>query len=203
LIAKLASDFNKPNGLVTIAPSQVENFIQHIPVEKIWGVGKVTAKIMFDMGIRNCKDLQALTRSDLIYHFGKFGDTLFDFSRGIDERRVETEYERKSLGTEETFSKDITLFEEMKIQVIKLVNDLIYQLQNYEDRTIKNLHLKIKYLDFKQTTIERQLPLSIESFLALLEERWSQDPRAIRLLGVGVKFDHSKVEDQFQLPLLT
>jgi DNA polymerase-4 len=203
LIAKLASDINKPNGLVTIPPSQVEHFIQNIPVERIWGVGKVTAKIMLEMGIRSCKDLQGFTRSDLIYHFGKFGDTLFDFCRGVDERIVETEYERKSLGTEETFGTDIKLFEEMKLQVIKLVNDLIHQLKNYEDRTIKNIHLKIKYFDFKQTTIERQLPLSVESFLALLEERWSQDPRAIRLLGVGVKFDHSHVDDQFQLPLLT
>jgi DNA polymerase-4 len=203
LIAKLASDINKPDGLVTIAPYLVENFIQNIPVERIWGVGKVTAKIMLEMGIRNCKDLQAFTRSDLIYHFGKFGDTLFDFCRGIDERIVETEHERKSLGTEETFGKDITLYEEMKCQLIKLVNDLINQLKSYEDRIIKNLHLKIKYFDFKQTTIERQLPLSVESFLSLLEERWSQDPRAIRLLGVGVKFDHSKVDDQFQLPLLT
>jgi DNA polymerase-4 len=203
LIAKLASDINKPDGLVTIAPSLVENFIQNIPVERIWGVGKVTAKIMLEMGIRNCKDLQAFTRSDLIYHFGKFGDTLFDFCRGIDVREVEPDYERKSLGTEETFLKDIANFAEMKEHVSRMVQEVQEALDSHQDKTVKNLHVKIKYFDFKQTTIERQMPFNQESFLELLEERWCQDPRPVRLLGVGVKFEEAKVTDNFQLPLLT
>ena len=133
--------------------------------------------------------MQAHTRSDLIHHFGRFGDVLYDFCRGHDDRDVETEHERKSLGTEETFSKDLTNFEEMKTHVIRMSQEIKESLEKYEDKIVKNLHVKIKYQDFKQTTIERQLPVSEESFLQLFEERWTQDARPVRLIGVGVKFE--------------
>lgn len=203
LIAKLASDINKPNGLCTIGPQMVEEFITKMPIERLWGVGKVTAKRMNELGIKTCLDLQALSRSDLIHHFGKFGETLFDFCRGVDLREVEADYERKSLGTEETFLKDITNFSDMKLQVSRMFQEVKEALENHQDKTIKNLNVKIKYFDFKQTTIERQLPFHEESFLELLEERWCQDPRPVRLLGVGVKFDDQKFTNDFQLPLLT
>lgn len=203
LIAKLASDINKPNGIFTVAPHQVEFFISKMPIERIWGVGKVTAKRMHELGIKSCLDMQAYTCSDLIHHFGKFGEVLYGFCRGEDDREVETEYERKSLGTEETFSKDISNFEEMKTHIIRMVQEIKDSLENHQDKTVKNLHVKIKYLDFKQTTIERQLPLTEESYLLLLEERWAQDPRPVRLLGVGVKFLESKIVSNVQLPLLT
>lgn len=204
LLAKMASEVNKPNGLFTIAPPQVDDFIKQVPVEKIWGIGKVTAKKLHDMEIRTCLDLQKFTRSELIHIMGKFGDALFDFCRGVDDRELETDYERKSIGTEETFSKDISSYEEMKLHIIRMVAELKESLSAYEDREIKNLHVKIKYFDFKQTTIERQLPFEEENFLTLLEERWAQDPRAVRLLGVGVKFN-SPLEDEIpsQLTLLT
>jgi DNA polymerase-4 len=189
LIAKLASDINKPNGIFTVAPHQVDAFIVKMPVERIWGIGKVTAKRMHELGIKNCLDMQAHTRSDLIHHFGRFGDVLYDFCRGHDDRDVETEHERKSLGTEETFSKDLTNFEEMKTHIVRMSQEIKESLEKYEDKTVKNLHVKIKYQDFKQTTIERQLPVSEESFLQLFEERWTQDARPVRLIGVGVKFE--------------
>lgn len=205
LIAKIASDYRKPNGQFTVAPKDIEEFMKTIPIERIHGIGKVTAKHMHEMGIKTCLDMQGYTRSELIYHFGKFGDALFDYCRGHDEREVETEYERKSLGTEETFAKDISSFEEMKIHVVRMVEEVKNDLSRYEDRTVKNLHVKIKYFDFKQTTIERQMPFNEESFVYLLEERWAQDPRPVRLLGVGVKFEEEKVMDEnnYQLSLLT
>jgi len=83
-----------------------------------------------------------------------------------------------------------------------MVDEVKQSLDDYQDKTIKNLHVKIKYFDFKQTTIERNLPFNIENFLELLEERWAQSPRAVRLLGVGVKFEETKDGDS-QLPLLT
>lgn len=199
LLAKMASDLNKPNGQFTISPSEVDHFIQKIPVEKIHGVGKVTAKYMHDLGIKTCLDMQAYSRSEMIHLFGKFGDALFDYCRGHDERDVETEYERKSLGTEETYSKDISSLDEMKEQVKRMVQEMREALENYPERTIKNLHVKIKYFDFKVTTIERVMPFSEENYLYLLEERWFQDPRPVRLLGVGVKFED--VEGLSQLPL--
>ena len=202
LLAKLASDINKPNGLFTVAPHQIETFIAKMPIERIWGIGKVTAKRMHEMGIKTCLDMQRYSRSDLIHHFGKFGDVLYDFCRGIDEREIETDYERKSLGTEETFSKDIDSYEEMKLHVVRMVGEIKEALEGHQDKIVKNLHVKIKYFDFKQTTIERQLPFSEDNFLSLLEERWCQDPRPVRLLGVGVKFEESRQGSDFQLPLL-
>lgn len=199
LIAKIASDYKKPNGQFTVAPDDVNEFIKTIPVERIHGIGKVTAKHMHDMNIKTCLDMQKYSRSELIYHFGKFGDALYDYCRGIDERTVETEYERKSLGTEETFSKDISDFNEMKEHIARMAEEVKGSLSEYEDRTVKNLHVKIKYFDFKVTTIERAMPFSVENFLYLLEERWLQDPRPVRLLGVGVKFED--IEEVSQLPL--
>lgn len=199
LLAKIASDYNKPNGQFTISPSEVDEFIKNIPIEKIHGVGKVTAKHMHDIGIKTCLDMQQFSRSDMIYHFGKFGDALYDYCRGIDERDVETEHERKSLGTEETFPEDISSLDKMREHVIRMAQEVKDSLSHYEDRTIKNLFVKIKYFDFKVTTIERAMPFSIENFLYLLEERWPQDPRAVRLLGVGVKFEETS--EISQLPL--
>lgn len=199
LLAKIASDYNKPNGQFTISPSEVDEFIKNIPIEKIHGVGKVTAKHMHDIGIKTCLDMQQFSRSDMIYHFGKFGDALYDYCRGIDERDVETEHERKSLGTEETFPEDISSLDKMREHVIRMAQEVKDSLSHYEDRKIKNLFVKIKYFDFKVTTIERAMPFSIENFLYLLEERWPQDPRAVRLLGVGVKFEETS--EISQLPL--
>lgn len=200
LLAKMASDFNKPNGQFTIAPHQIEEFIKKIPVEKIHGVGKVTAKYMHDMGIKTCLDMQKYSRAEMIHLFGKFGDALFDYCRGHDDREVETEWERKSLGTEETFAKDIDDIEEMKEHVKRMTQEIREYLENkYQDRTVKNLHVKIKYFDFKSTTIERVMPFSEENFVYLLEERWNQDPRPVRLLGVGVKFEDT--QEVSQLPL--
>lgn len=199
LLAKMASELNKPNGQCTITPQEVEAFIRTVPVEKIHGVGKVTAKYMHDMNIKTCLDMQRYSRLEMINLFGKFGDALYDYARGVDDRDVETEFERKSLGTEETYAKDISDLEEMKEHVKRMTQEIRESLEDYEDRTVKNLHVKIKYFDFKVTTIERVMPFSEENFLYLLEERWNQDPRPIRLLGVGVKFEDA--EEISQLPL--
>lgn len=202
LIAKLACEYKKPNGQFTVAPHQVGEFIKKTPIEKIWGIGKVTAKRLHEMKIKTCQDMQEYSRSEMIHLMGKFGDALYDFCRGIDEREVETEYERKSLGTEETFAKDISNPEEMKLHIVRMAQEVRESLEKYSDRVVKNLHVKIKYLDFKQTTIERQMPIEDESFVYLLEERWNQDPRPVRLLGVGVKFeDTNDFEDIAQLEL--
>jgi DNA polymerase-4 len=199
LLAKMASEMNKPNGQFTISPLEIGAFINQVPVEKIHGVGKVTAKYMHGMNIKTCLDLQRYSRLEMTHLFGKFGNDLFDYCRGTDNREVETEYERKSLGTEETYSKDLIDLVDMKENVKRMVDEIKNALKDYQDRKIKNLHLKIKYFDFKITTIERVMPFSEESFLFLLEQRWYEDPRPVRLLGVGVKFE-DKVEIS-QLPL--
>ncbi len=200
LIAKLASEHRKPNGQFTVAPHEVAEFIKSVSVEKIWGIGKVTSQKLHGLGFKTCQDLQTQSRAELIHYLGKFGDALYDFSRGNDERQVETDYERKSLGNEETFSQDISDLNEMKSIMVRLVQELTDSLSKHQDQIIKNIQVKIKYHDFKLTSIERSLPLEEKHFTNLLEERWLQDPRPIRLLGVGVKFEESRpIPGQMQL----
>jgi DNA polymerase-4 len=189
LLAKMASDLRKPNGQFTITPDSVDDFIGPVQVEKIHGVGKVTASALHRLGVRTCKDLQRYQRSDLRHYFGKFGDALFDYCRGHDDRSVEIEHERKSLGSEETFAQDVANFEEMRTHLLRICEEVREALTRYSDRTVKSLFVKIQYLDFKVTTIERTMPVSAENFLYLLEERWFRDPRPVRLLGAGVKFE--------------
>ncbi len=201
LLAKLVSDFKKPNGQFTCDPQKTDELIKSIPVGKIWGVGKVMNERLLQMNIKTCEDLQAVPRHQLIQYFGKMGDHLFDFCRGIDEREVETEFERKSLSTERTFNRDLVIMEEIKPFFSEMVAEVIESLEDYSDRVVKNLHVKIKYFDFQSTTIERQLDLNEENFWELFLERWSQDPRPIRLVGVGVKFISNETEDCGQLLL--
>ncbi len=199
LLAKMASDLRKPNGQFTIAPHSVNEFIRTVQVEKIHGVGKVTASALHELEIRTCEDLQRYQRSFLTQHFGKFGDALFDYCRGHDERSVETQHERKSLGSEETFARDVGNFEEMRSHLVRICEDIREALTKYSDRKVKCLFVKIKYLDFKVTTIERTMPVTVENFLYLLEERWARDPRPVRLLGAGVKFEDTPPVSQLRL----
>lgn len=203
LLAKIASDYNKPNGQFTVAPHQVNDFIKTIELKRIGGVGKVLDEKLKNLGLITCEDLQKLSHDDLHQICGKFGDSLYLYCRGIDYREVVTEYERKSVGVERTFLTDLNCSLEMKTELVKLITELKEDLKRYEDRKIKNIHVKIKYSDFKSTTIERSLPVEEENFFQLFEERFSEDPRAVRLLGVGVKLYANEAQDldhQLALP---
>lgn len=204
LLSKMAGEIKKPNGQFTVSPDLIESFMLPLPINKIPGIGKVTSGRLHEMGYKTCGDLQKNSRSEMIHLFGKFGDTLFDYCRGEDDRELELEYERKSLGNENTFAQDIYSLDEMKEQLKGMISELIEDLAKYPEKKVKNLHVKIKYHDFKQTTIERALPVTEEFFMLLLEERWMQDPRPVRLLGVGVKFEEQKNPQNplLQLPLL-
>ena len=107
LVAKIASDLNKPNGQCEVAPNEVPEFMAALPVRKIWGIGAVTEQKLQQRGITTCGELQRFTVCELLDIFGKFGAELYDLCRGIDERPVEPDRERKSLSTEETFASDL------------------------------------------------------------------------------------------------
>ncbi|MFA7613138.1 MAG: DNA polymerase IV [Candidatus Caldatribacteriota bacterium] len=202
LLAKIASDLNKPNGQFTIAPHEVEEFIKKIELKKIPGVGKVLNEKLLAHGLITCEDLQQLSLIELNDLCGKFGTNLFSYCRGIDDREVQTFYERKSVGVERTYLEDLTNLEEMKAKVAELIDELKKDLLKHSDRKIKNIHVKIKYNDFKVTTIERTLPFKDQHFFDLFEERYLQDLRPVRLLGVGVKLYPTDFEDQqLTLPL--
>src|SRR5476651_1410307 len=119
-VAKIASDMNKPDGLKFIGPSGIEAFMESLPVEKFFGVGKVTAEKMRNMGLHCGADLKRLSEDELTRHFGKSGKFYYKIVRGIDEREVQPNRETKSMGAEDTFAYDLTTEEEMYAELAKI-----------------------------------------------------------------------------------
>jgi DNA polymerase-4 len=191
LLAKIASDMNKPNGQCVVPPDRVAPFITHLPVRKLWGIGGVSAEKLEARGIRTCGQLQQLSRVDLHGLFGRFGLELYDLCRGIDDRPVQPHRLRKSLSTEETFSRNLTTLPECERQLAILHADLLRDLAGARDaRPIRKVFLKIKFANFTRTTVEC---VATEPSLPILNTLLEQGFRrgtglAVRLLGAGVRF---------------
>ena len=124
LLAKIASDYRKPDGLFVVHPDKALDFIAELPVEDFWGVGPKTAQKMHQMGIVNGQQLRAVSRSYLMQVFGKAGSLYYDFARGIDNRPVVVEHERKSVGCEQTFLTDISVQSTVIIELYHMVLEL-------------------------------------------------------------------------------
>ena len=153
-LAKVASDWQKPDGLFVITPDQIETFIKTLPVTKIFGVGKVTAKKLHQMHIKTCRDLQNRSLSQLTEQFGKSGSRFFYLCRGIDDREVESESIRKSLSIETTFPQDLKTVEECLSELKPIVQKFKRRLAGESKLKIAKQFVKIKFYDFKTTTAE-------------------------------------------------
>jgi DNA polymerase-4 len=189
LLAKIASEWNKPDGLFVITPEQVDEFMPKLPVGKIYGVGKVTEKHMADLKIYTCGDLQKRELPYLIENFGKFGHRLYELCRGIDNREVETEYTPKSLSVEETFAVDLKTSAECLAELPALIKELKRRLAREDDFTITKQIVKIKFYDFTRTSVEKTVSAFDENrFAELLTEGLQRQNKPVRLIGVGVKF---------------
>ncbi|HQB36877.1 MAG TPA: DNA polymerase IV [Bacteroidales bacterium] len=190
-LAKIASDVKKPDGMFVILPQDAERFIEELPIEKFYGIGKVTAEKMHQLGIHSGKDLKKMEHADLIRKFGKAGKLYYNICRGIDERPVEVVSERKSIGTELTYEKDLVTKFEIIAELYKIEKELMERMRVAEI-TGKTITVKIKFSDFKQITRSRTLPDFIRDFDVLhqcvTEIRRSLDLTGtrIRLLGVSV-----------------
>jgi DNA polymerase-4 len=190
-LAKIASDMKKPDGLTFIGPSAIESFMEKLPVGKFFGVGKVTAAKMKEMGIYVGNDLKKLSESELVKHFGKTGHFYYQIVRGIDDRRVEPNRETKSLSAEDTFPFDLTALEEMNRELDKIAHTVAERLQRHglKGRTVS---VKIKYNDFKIITRSESFPQPLSSYdqilrtaIRLLEGSGSEG-KPVRLLGITV-----------------
>ncbi|MGI8436159.1 MAG: DNA polymerase IV [Chthoniobacterales bacterium] len=203
LIAKIASDLQKPNGQYEITAEQVPAFMATLPVRKLWGIGAVTEQKMEKLGVSTCADLQRFTRPQLTEHFGKFGAELYDQARGIDDRVVEPDRERKSLSNEETFASDLHTLEECEERLPELFTELAAELaQKAPERVVTKIFVKLKFTDFKRTTVERAgRPPVLEEFRNLLGEAFARTGKSVRLMGVGVRFAEREMAEA-QLPLL-
>jgi len=150
-IAKVASGMNKPDGLTVIPPKEVEKFVRKLPIDKFFGVGKVTGAKMKALGIVKGADLLKFEQIDLIRHFGKAGTYFHSVSRGVDDREVKPERIRKSFGAERTFEKDIVQYKILHDKLKSIAEDLAQRLAKH-GVSGKTVTLKIKYYDFELKT---------------------------------------------------
>lgn len=199
-LAKIASDWNKPDGLCVITPDQVADFVQALPVERLFGVGRKTAERMHQLGFRTCGDLQQASLMTLVDRFGRFGPRLFQLARGEDDRPVRTEHHAKSLSVEHTYPTDLPDAEACHAQLSILFEELQRRLaKRPQADAIDRVFLKMRFRSFRQTTVERALPVTVASFEPLLAEAWQRRCEPVRLLGLGVRFAEQAPNQQLGL----
>ncbi|MBC7499722.1 MAG: DNA polymerase IV [Herminiimonas sp.] len=197
-LAKIASDWNKPDGLFVIRPHEIDAFVAVLPVKKLYGVGKVTAARLNRLGVQTCNDLRAWTVRDLQHHFGKFGQRLHDLCRGIDLREVNIDRERKSVSVEETYVTDLPDLVACIAELPALIALLVARVERAEAaRFINRLTIKMRFSDFRQTTVEC-VASAIDAALLekLIATGFQRGQRPVRLLGVGVRLADDKIVEQ-------
>ena len=190
-VAKIASGLNKPDGLTVVPPGKVQEFLDPLPIDMLWGVGKATGKVFATLGVKTIGDLRQIPADILIAKLGKNGLQLHQLSQGIDEREVESENDVKSIGQEETFAEDVIDDEIAKREILSLSIKIGRRLRKEGVRG-KTITLKVKYHDFVQIT--RSLTIveptddggEITKVCYLLLRKTEVGKRPIRLLGVAL-----------------
>ncbi len=189
-VAKVASDYNKPNGQKTVTPEEVELFLEKLDIKKFYGIGKVTADKMYMMGIFTGKDLKEKSKEFLEKHFGNSGNYYYNISRGIHNSSVKTDRTVKSIGAERTFNENLTseIFMEEKLMNISIELEKRMRKHKISGKTIT---LKIKYSDFSLQTRSKTLPYFINDkdlILDIAKELLYQEKlrESVRLLGISV-----------------
>ena len=150
-LAKVASDVNKPNGMFVVTPDKAQDFIDQLEIRKFFGIGKVTAKKLNDIGVWYGRDLKLIDRLELTRMFGKAGNYYYDICRGIDNREVQPSRERKSVGAENTFLNDLFLEDDLKKELL-IIAEKVWERAGRSDVKAKTVTLKFKYADFEQHT---------------------------------------------------
>jgi DNA polymerase-4 len=198
-LAKIASDWNKPNGQYTIKPEDRDKFISALPVSKVYGVGRVTAQKLNRIDVYTCANLQALDIGYLIDKFGKQGKDLYYLSRGIDNREVQVPRPVKSLSVEETYEAPLNTLEECKDRLIVLYNRLVSRLDKNPNNIIGGSFVKLKFPDFSRITVERKTTsYELNNFMELTGQALKSKDIKIRLIGIGVRFTEKVKSDQLE-----
>ncbi|MDN3653847.1 DNA polymerase IV [Thalassotalea ponticola] len=189
-LAKIASDENKPNGQYVIAPADVSQFVEQLPLAKIPGVGPKTLTKLQRHGLQTCADVRACEVKQLTRLFGKFGMSLYQRAHGIDESPVQPSRERKSLALETTLMDDISGLSECLSAVNQLIPKFEQRLSRVTHRQIKSQGVKVKFNDFSQTTVENTTHVLDKAMLAEQLERALArgSGKKVRLLGLHVMF---------------
>ena len=189
-IAKVATEINKPNGQKTIHPSQIDGFLEKLPIEKFFGVGKVTAKKMNNLGIYNGEDLKKNTLNTLKSHFGKSGEHFYNIIRNIQNNEVNPNRIRKSIGAEQTFSQDINSESFMLDKLNNIAEELENRLISSKNKG-KTVTIKFKYSNFKQHTRSKTVNEYLqtkEDFFPIIRDLLYQEKmtKSVRLLGISI-----------------
>lgn len=190
-LAKIASDWRKPNGQYEIRPDEIDDFLSTLPVKKIWGVGKRTAQRLNEAGIQTCGELRERSEVELVRRFGKFGRSLHRLCQGIDDRPVNPHRDRKSLSNERTFRENLTDLDEGLEKLDALIEELREDLSGrHEEREIRECVVKVKFEDFQITSAQRPAESVVATDLReLLAEAWERgNGKSVRLIGAGVRF---------------
>ena len=190
-LAKIASDYQKPDGLTLIGPEKVISFLEQLEIDKFFGVGKVTARKMKDLGIYTGRDLKEWSKERLKLKFGKAGGYYYDIVRGEDNRAVNPNRIRKSLGAENTFDHDLMELVDMKLALEPIAQTVLKRLEKAQAYG-KTLTLKVKFMDFTQITRSHTQEEDIRTydqiveltFLLLENIKWDDFPNGVRLLGI-------------------
>jgi DNA polymerase-4 len=211
-IAKVASDMNKPDGITVITPDMADEFIDRLPIRKFFGVGKVTEEKMLNLGIKTGADLKKYKKEQLIQIFGKSGSYFYDIAHGLDERPVEPNRIRKSIGKETTFSEDIDDTDQM----IEILENIAERLENSlikREAKGRTITLKMKYFDFQSITRSVTIDEPADSASVIMKyvrpllSKTEAGEKKVRLLGISISnFDDQetgtgKVCKYRQLPL--
>jgi len=191
-IAKIASDMKKPDGLVVIPPAKVAEFVSALPIEKLWGVGPVTAEKLGAAGIKTTADVRKRSPQDMERMLGSFGRFIWDLAHGRDDRLVETDHQAKSCGSETTFERDVLDLSVLEKTISTQAHDVAAELRKLK-RPGKTVVLKVRYDDFATITRSRSIlgrTDRSERIAAvaqrLLVENTEAGTRPIRLIGVSV-----------------
>lgn len=203
-LAKIASDWHKPNGQMVILPEDIEAFMINLPVRKLFGVGPKMEEKLTAYGINTCADLQQHSMDYLTHEFGIMGQRLYELARGVDNRPVNPKRIRKSISVEETYLIDLPNCE----SCLEALPELVARLETRIHRAgeiagIQGLFVKLKFSDFHQTTVERvndNVDLNILN--QLIQEGFSRRRIPVRLLGIGIKLKQDNEKSPLlQLPL--
>jgi len=197
-MAKVATEVNKPNGQKTIHPSKVDDFIDELPIDRFYGVGKVTAKKMKELGIYKGRDLRNFDKDELVSHFGKSGSHYYKIVRSIQDSPVNPSRIRKSVGAERTFSKDIDSESFMLDELDSIADELERRMMKSENKG-RTVTVKLKYSDFSQQTRSKTIDDYIstkEEFFPVIEELIYQKEidKSVRLLGISISNLSREVE---------
>ncbi len=205
-LAKIASDYRKPDGLFTILPEEVDAFTAQLEVKNFFGVGKVTAQKMQKLGIYTGADLRKFKEEELIKFFGKAGRAFYGYARGVDHREVIPERVRKSVGAESTFEKDIHNPTALVIELYHIAKETWRRVQDKEFLG-KTLTLKVKYEDFQIITRSRTFNSPIRDFNLFwnntkeILKQIDVSQKKIRLMGLTISHRDDLAENSRQLEI--